>query len=100
MFRYRSFHTPEMIMENWPPTTAQQKEILPAQDHPELQRGEVFLCDCSADEPDDFANIEYQTKRAGVTSYWPDRSVKKHYFPVFVYEIEYRKIHLEVKIGQ
>lgn len=81
-------------------STTQPTATLPAQDHPEQRRGEVFLCDCSADEPDDFAAIGYQTKRAGNISYRKDGSVQPRYFPVFVYEIEYRQAHPEVKIGQ
>lgn len=87
-------------MENCPPITAQPENNPPTQDHPEQRRGEVFLCDCNADEPDDFANIAYQTKRAGTKSYRKDGTVQPHYFPVFVYETEYRQVHPEVKIGQ
>ena len=47
-----------------------------------------------------YAAIEYQTKRAGKISYWPNGSVRPHYFPVFVREDEYFQEVPEVKIGQ
>ncbi len=72
----------------------------PTKPHPEQKLGEVFLTNCNADEPDDFDNIGYQSKRAGTTAYDETGQVILHYFPVFVFLAEYNIVNKEVKIGQ
>lgn len=68
--------------------------------HPEAQSGEVLLCNCYADEPDEFENIDYQTKRAGKIAYDANGQVLMRYFPVFVWKVEQDNRQREVKIGQ
>jgi hypothetical protein len=66
--------------------------------HPEAKPGEIFLSNCSSDEPDDFDSIGYQTKRAGFTAYDTNNQIISHMFPVFVWETEYNKVMGEVKV--
>jgi hypothetical protein len=73
---------------------------IPAQNHPEQKAGMVFLCNCYLDEPDEFANISYQTKVAGKIAYDPDGQVLTRHFPVFISQAEHNLRHKEVKIGQ
>ncbi len=68
--------------------------------HPEQKLGEVFLTNCNADEPDDFDNIDYQSKRAGMNAYDETGQILPRHFPVFVSLAEYNIVHKEVKIGQ
>jgi len=66
--------------------------------HPEAKPGEVFLTNCDGDEPDAFADILYQTKRAGQNAYDLHGHIIPHRFPVFVWEMEYDRRKREVKI--
>ena len=68
--------------------------------HPEQKPGEVWLKDCNGAEPDEFEEIEYQTKRAGQTAYDKNGNVVPYHFPVFVWEVEHNSRQREVKIGQ
>ena len=60
--------------------------------HPEQQPGEVLLTNCSSDEPDEFANIDYQTKEAGLVAYDENYRTIPYWFPVFVSTAEYNKV--------
>jgi hypothetical protein len=67
--------------------------------HPEKKPGEIFLTNCNGDEPDEFNQINYQTKRAGRNSYDQSGQLLSNHFPVFVWETEYNHQSKEVKIG-
>jgi len=65
--------------------------------HPEA-KGRVLLKYCSSDEPDEFANIDYQTKEAGLVAYDENYRAIPYWFPVFVSPAEYNKVTGEVTV--
>ena len=73
---------------------------LPPQNHPEQRKDETFLQNCYSGEPDQFADIEFQTKRAGKLAYDIFGVVQLHFFPVFVLTTEYDRLKREVQVGQ
>ena len=72
----------------------------PSQNHPELRKDETFLKNCYNGEPDEFDQIDFQTKRAGCNAYSESGRFLQHHFPVFVSTTEYDRLKREVKVGQ
>jgi len=69
--------------------------------HPEQKPGEVLLCNCYRNEPEDMETITYQHIRAGQDAYDTDGNLAPSMYPVFVWQTEYDNRHKErtVEIG-
>lgn len=61
-------------------------------DHPEKQRGEIFL---GNGNQAGFAQLSYRTKRMGRRAYGADGQHLPQYIPIFCDEAEYRETRQE-----
>lgn len=58
-------------------------------EHPELKKGEIFLCNGNEKG---FAQLAYITKRKGIKAYGADGRELRQYFPIFASEVEYERL--------